>query len=313
MFGFLSCGREHPAYRQAYARCCSFQHQYFGLESLVLLSYESVFLYVCAGDAGLVPLPASDAPTCCRLRTSRRLRLAADAEVARFCTAFGLLLGRIKLEDDLRDEPNWAVRWAGRRLRDRFRQASEYFARLDPAFERQVARSIDEHLRLERRGEAVRLTDYATPTAEAFGYVFGLFGRHLADRRSAADADWSLAGRLVGTAIIAHDCAADWWRDQRNGQFNPLRNLDEVREARLFSQHNLARLGWWCREQLPGSRSAAVVRSTFDRIARPSDPAANPQAGPVFQAEPAAAPAARPFRSGLNCPFRWSRHQSAAQ
>lgn len=296
MFGFLSCGREHPAYRQAYARCCSFQHQYFGLESLVLLSYEAVFLYVCAGDAGLVPPPAGDAPTCCRLRTSRRLRHAADAEVARFCTAFGLLLGRIKLEDDLRDEPTWTVRLAARRLRDRFRQASEYFSRLDPIFEQQVARSIDEHLRLERRGEAVRLTDYAAPTAEAFGYVFGLFGRHLADRRLAADADWSQAGRLVGTAIIAHDCATDWQRDQRRGQFNPLRDLDEVQAARLLSQQHLARLGWWCQDQLRGRRSAAVVRSTFDRIARRGNPPANPQSGQAFRAESASAPAAPRYR-----------------
>jgi hypothetical protein len=127
MFGFLRASRDQIAYRQAYARCCSFQHLYFGVESLVFLSYEAVFLYLCSADSGMHPGPPADAPTCCRLRTSRRLTQAADAEVARFCAAFGLLLGAIKLEDDVRDERSWAARLAYWRLGKRMALAKAYF------------------------------------------------------------------------------------------------------------------------------------------------------------------------------------------
>jgi hypothetical protein len=51
MFGFLRAQPRDKLYRQIYAGCCSFQHREFGIESLPLLSYEAVFLYLLAADA----------------------------------------------------------------------------------------------------------------------------------------------------------------------------------------------------------------------------------------------------------------------
>src|SRR5688500_2547216 len=103
MFGFLRPRAPTLAYRQVYAQCCARQHELYGISSLPLLSYEAVFLYVCAIDAGLCPGPPAGAPRCCRLRTSLNLP-AADLPIAEYCASFGLLLASIKLDDDVRDE-----------------------------------------------------------------------------------------------------------------------------------------------------------------------------------------------------------------
>lgn len=112
MFGFLRPSFRDVEYRQAYARCCSMQHLEFGVSSLPFLSYESVLLYLLAVESGLNPGPPASTPTCCRLRTSARLRDDPDASFARFSAAFGVLLGLIKLDDDVRDEGRMMSRFA---------------------------------------------------------------------------------------------------------------------------------------------------------------------------------------------------------
>ena len=104
MFGFLKPAFRDTNYRQAYARCCSMQHLEFGVSSLPFLSYESVLLYLLTVECGLNPGPPASTPTCCRLRTSRLHREEPDAPFAQISAAFGVLLGLIKLDDDVRDE-----------------------------------------------------------------------------------------------------------------------------------------------------------------------------------------------------------------
>ena len=103
MFGFLNPGRHDLAYRRVYARCCQHHHLNYGLLSLPFLSYESIFLYLCARDAAsATPFPLPN-QVCCRLRTCRTLRDAPDGEIGRFCSAFSLILAATKFQDDIRD------------------------------------------------------------------------------------------------------------------------------------------------------------------------------------------------------------------
>ena len=64
MFGFLRPRPQSDDYRRAYARLCVHQRQRLGLRSLPFHSYEAVFLYQLALDAGAVApecLPTSAA------------------------------------------------------------------------------------------------------------------------------------------------------------------------------------------------------------------------------------------------------------
>src|SRR5687767_4254694 len=118
MFGFLRPQRQDLTYRQAYVRCCMHQHLHYGVTSLPFLSYEAVLVYLLAVDAGLCPPPPASTPRCCRLRSSRALQQAADAAFGQYCSALGMLLAAIKLDDDVRDGGSLGsklLRWKFRR------------------------------------------------------------------------------------------------------------------------------------------------------------------------------------------------------
>src|SRR5689334_4489763 len=103
MFGFLNPRPHSGPYRRAYARLCQHQRRAYGLLSLPFHSYEAVFLYQCALDAGAFPADVLPPVRCCRLAAPTTLVRAPDAAVGRFCASVALLLGSIKLEDDVRD------------------------------------------------------------------------------------------------------------------------------------------------------------------------------------------------------------------
>src|SRR5262249_1013200 len=46
-------------------------------------------------------------------------------------------------------------------------------------------------------------------------------------------------GKLIGEALIAFDCAADWHHDIRYGHFNPLRTAADVHGALEYAQASL--------------------------------------------------------------------------
>jgi hypothetical protein len=279
MFGLLNPGRQDVLYRRAYARCCQHQRRRHGLPSLAFLSYESVLLYLVAADAGIVPLDDLPAITCCKLRRLPTGVSQVECEVARFCGALGMLLASVKLADDLRDRPTLLTRLANWMLRGRFREAFDYFGRLDPAFERRLDAFIQEHLALERRGEPVELAEYVRPTARAFGYVFALFWRAggvslLIAYDQGADAPRSpeeflqALGEHVGSAIVAFDCAVDRDRDRQRGAYNPLPDGDDaVRDALALSRRHLYLAAEECRRRFgEEAHSRRVLLSVAGRL-----------------------------------------------
>lgn len=178
MFGFLRPSCQSTAYRQAYARCCQYQRHHYGLLALPFLSYEAVLLYLLGIDSGSFPSPDADAPTCCRLRSRVGLGQMNEAPLGEFCASLGLLLAAIKLEDDARDGARPMSSVANWMLRRRFAAAQSYFETLDPQFAVTVQQHIADHLDLERPESEQTIADYSTPTANAFGHVFGLLGVH---------------------------------------------------------------------------------------------------------------------------------------
>ncbi len=179
MFGFLRPAQHDLAYRQLYARCCQHQRQVAGLSSLPLLSYEAVFLYALAMDAGWFAPPDAQAPACCRLRRRTDAPSKSEVAVADFAVAFGLLLASIKVEDDVTDDGSWLARIVRWKLSPQFRAARTYFQTLDDQFETRIGEFLNQHAQLEQtcRHAVIPLQDYVQPTAQAFGYVFSLAAR----------------------------------------------------------------------------------------------------------------------------------------
>lgn len=270
MFGFLQPLFRDTKYRQAYARCCSMQHLEFGVSSLPFLSYEAVLLYQLTIDCGFNPGPPATTATCCRLRTSRRLRNEADAEFARFAAAFGVLLGLIKLDDDVRDEGGLISRLAHWTLARRQAAVNKVFTEVDDHFAERVEELIDEHLNLERNWQhnPVSLAEYAEPTARSFGYLFSLAARQNDIASAEQKKLLTSVGESIGRAILAFDCAADWYQDRHRGRFNPLPDESSIESALDLACASLDQAAWLCETQCgETSLSARVLASVFERTA----------------------------------------------
>jgi hypothetical protein len=261
MFGFLNPRPHSLQYRRVYARLCQHQHRHYGIWSLAFHSYEAVFLYQCAADAGAVNLENLPDIRCCRLLTRSLGHDAPDAEIGRFCASVALLLASVKLEDDLRDTHGIPARIARWTLRQRIEQSKSYFGRLDPRFGRNIAALLADHEQLENSKQSISLDRYVEPTSLAFGYVFGLMSR-LPEMEQQRTLLVEL-GHKVGAAIIAFDCAVDWKRDRRRNEFNPLPDEQAVLDSLEQSDQYLSQAAILLRQNF-GMRSQAA--GTVDAV-----------------------------------------------
>lgn len=266
MFGFLS-PRPHPdSYRHAYARVCVHLRQAFGLRALPFHSYEAVFLYQLALDAGAFPASVMPAVRCCKLARPGNLSVAPDAAHGRFAAAFALLLADIKLRDDIADSGSWVARGVRFVLKGRIRTAREHLKGFAPNFDETVNRFLTAHANLERRTDAIPLAEYVGPTASAFGYVFGLAAKLPGLDKFAEPL--TAIGRGVGSALIAFDCAVDWQRDRRRGEYNPLPDEPAVRAAMRFAVNELDEVAELCRRTFGHASTAArTATAVADRLA----------------------------------------------
>jgi hypothetical protein len=265
MLGLLNPGRTDLKYRSLYSRCCQFQHLEYGVPSLLFHSFESVFLYAIAGDAGAVDTAKVPNQVCCRLRAGRRLEFAPDREVGRFCASFSLLAAETKSADALRDAPSLVAKTRDQLFQSRFRRARTYFSNLDTKFCSTFDGLIAEHLVLENSSSMPSLATYCRPTAAAFEYTFGLMAKIL----SGSDLKPLLerVGSSIGAAILAFDCARDWRRDQRDGQFNVVHDPAQAQRAIDCCFDRLAEAGHVCASTFgPTALSATVLKRVRDCI-----------------------------------------------
>jgi hypothetical protein len=270
MFGFLaSCGRS-LSYRSLYARCCQHQHLRYGKLTLPTLSYESVFLYALGLDAGAAgdyePLPR----TCCRLLGKKDAGVAPDRHIGEFTTALGLLLTSVKLEDDIRDARSWpAWTWKAthhRLLAQPVAKAKAYLAALDPEFEHRLASFASAQADLEADGTA-DLLRYQQPTADAFGYLFGLMSSlpQLSTRAGLLKD----VGEHIGISIVTADCAQDWQHDKRAGLTNPVKSSEPAELAFEVSKEHAGAARLACSSAFgSSSRTVSILSHVEQRIAK---------------------------------------------
>ena len=289
MFGFFAPPRRRPRYRQVYAACCSHQRQLYGTAASVFHSYEAIFLYLLALEAGACEAPAPQTPTCCRLRNDWANHWNLDRELADFCAAFAMLLARTKLEDDKRDSRGFAASLANRILRKAFAKTKDYFEARCSDLLQNVSQCIEQHVALESDRFVSRNPDellrYAEPTANAFGHVFEAFGMLCKVRQSQIDvAKFRQIGCGVGATILVSDCMFDFEKDRKRGEFTPLCSRSDQAMAKSLAISLAADLGWSVAEIGNAERSLAcdVVTRGFKRIER-------------FQIETPAEHRAKPF------------------
>lgn len=248
MFGFLNPLTRTERYRRAYARCAEHHRRRYGLRSLPFLSYESVFVYVCWLDA-------------------TGGGMADDDEIGSFCSASTLVLAQTKLDDEIRDGASTLARAVYARLAEDFRDARRYFRQLDPAFAERVREIIDRHLAIERARGPISIESYAEPTAEAFGYTVSLVTK-LHGVTSEAGIFRAIA-MSIARALIACDCVIDLERDRTSGNFNPLRDADDIAAACSYAAESLLTARELA-ERAFGTNSLAVetLASVQERVTR---------------------------------------------
>jgi len=274
MFGYLrlpyrsKCDSK-KRYRQVYASLCSWQRQTFGVRASILISYEAVFLYQLAVDAGLVDSPAESTPTCCKLRNDWPNHWNVNPEAAEFASAFAILLARIKVEDDIRDSGTWLARGGNWFWAKAFRQSKDYFNKLDDRLIPEIDRLVDQHLDLEKLQFSGPPEEYAAPTANAFGVIFKSFASHVLKETTNKVDLFYRVGQAIGAGILLSDCVFDFRRDLRRGEFNPIQNSLQLPAYRLASLKAFSQAGWDC-EQIAVNQSSPIasqiLRFGFTRI-----------------------------------------------
>lgn len=271
MFGFLSPRPHSAEYRRYYARLCVHQRRWYGVRSLAFHSYEAVFLYQLLGDAAAYPKAVLPNQRCCKLARKGDVGRDGDAAAGKFAASFAVLLAGIKLDDDVRDSRSLPARGVKVILRGAIRQANEYLTRLDPEFPAKVRGIVADHHAIETPAKRQSLPEYAAPTASGFGYLFALAAPlHL------KEAFREIGGR-VGEAVVAYDAAVDWSRDRRRGEFNPLQNEEEVRDAVAFAADRLHLAAGLIRANVgPDSATIRTLTRVGTRVAKTDPFAATP-------------------------------------
>ena len=258
MFGLLSPKSQTQDYRHAYAQVCREHHLLHGKLALPFHSYESVLFYLLADDLGYFPHASGPPELCCRLRSASEPPNERALEVSRFAAHFSLLLAWVKLSDDVMDDRSYLARVHLRLLESRIRQMFLYFRGVDPKFRETLNRELSCHAELECGG-GLSLDTFAVPTGNSFAYLFELYATVLSIREHT---DWLRElGRLLGSAIICFDVAADYHSDRRKSRFNPLSSDTAIPEAINHSKELLARAAALCQSKFPNGRTHGVLRS----------------------------------------------------
>lgn len=192
---------------------------------------------------------------CCRLRKLSSVEALPDLPIGKFCSALAMILAETKLDDDIRDNSSVRGRLLKTMLASRLHHGQDYFKKLAPEFNDTITGYIDGHLLLEKDQVLVPFRQYVKPTSDAFGYLFSLLALlpDMGDEKVILDE----IGQHVGASLIAFDCASDWHRDRKSGDFNPLLDVEQVEASVEYSKQSLRQAKPLCESRF-GNEAATV-------------------------------------------------------
>ncbi|MCB0322851.1 MAG: hypothetical protein KDD69_04730 [Bdellovibrionales bacterium] len=181
-----------------------------------------------------------------------------------FCAHAAMLLAYVKLKDDYMDASLSAAlraRLLLTLLSGRFKKMRHFFELNAPGLLEKLENCINAHRAMETDQLKVpTLAEYIQPTADGFSLLFSSLPRAL--NRIDLEPLFGEVGGLLGAAIIAYDCAADWRRDQEMGDFNIVHDPEAERAALDYAAARLIEMQAICAQQIsPVSLSAAIAGS----------------------------------------------------
>ena len=276
MFGFLrpDCRSTHfRQYRQVYAAFCAFHRKRYGLLASAMLSYEAIFMYQLGIAAGACSAPSSSTPRCCKLRSDPNNLWNVNANLAAYCSDFGMLLAGVKIEDDVRDHQSLVGRVVSRAatvaLKHGWLKAKSRIESATPGMIGAVEEQVQAHLKFETSKQRIELKEYSDPTAKSFELLFRGFA-DVCSRQAAMSVDqvdaFGMIGSNIGRSLLTADCFFDLKRDRKSGEFNPIQNHDDEERAVEIALQSLSRAGWVC-ESLALSVSGRGQSSGLNRVA----------------------------------------------
>ena len=254
-----------------------------GLRALPFVSYEALFAISMAIDDSLLPQPPESTATCCKLRSSvcqQACQQSSETDARtleaalRYFAAFSVLLAETKLKDDVSDSRS-PLAWLGLRvLRKQRRDAAKELRQIDETIFDQLEQCFAAQAVLESRTLRVDLVQSVKPTGDAFAAVFGLLPKLIAQQQQQPVVHQQIeryqnAGRLVGQALIAFDCAVDFEADRRRGHYNPIADHEGLAPAFEFAIQQLVGLGFLLGGKTgSGSQQSVSLNIVGDRIQR---------------------------------------------
>ncbi|MCB0322022.1 MAG: hypothetical protein KDD69_00565 [Bdellovibrionales bacterium] len=277
MFGFFRLHGNGCSYRKYYARLCQHHRARYGNLLAGAHSYEATLLYACAAEANLFKPEIIRERACCGLQPLANATAQPDATVAEYCCHAALLLLETKVADNIRDTT--ALRrtfWRAVHglLSRQFKLTRQYFDGAAPGLLELIEQQIAQHHELERSGRtpALSLEYYASPTATCFGGLFAGLPKLVG--RDEHIETFDRIGRALGAAIIGFDCAVDWRKDLRTGNFNPITTELQAINGFAFAGRKLQLLERTLGEHFgstsPSAAAASIVRRQVADTAKPA-------------------------------------------
>ena len=233
MFGVLRPRQQSPQYRRLYARLCQHYRDNYGLRAVLWLNYETVFLYAVAFDLGLLPTAAIKDQQCCRLRRDPTIADSSDHQLGSLLAEIGLLVGSLKVDDDLRDKPGLASRLLHVVFHKLFGRARTNLADRDADLLGKLTTIRNAQNAVEAQDQRTSLETFCQPTVSGFAVIFDLFARQL-DLPTASPLTRLAAP--IARAVVSFDQAIDFERD-RQGEGYTVLSCEADRRAALDHAH----------------------------------------------------------------------------
>lgn len=243
--------RDYDRYRSLYCGLCRHMGKCTGQCSRLSLSYDFVFL--AALRIALLEEKLQTKPRRCLLHPLQKRNTVVNSPTLQYCADASALLTYHKCKDDLSDERGL------KKLRARiallcFHRGYKKAKRRHPELDTVIASSLSELATYEK-------DEASPPSADAPALLFAnLMAAVFSNGLEGINARIASAvGKAIGHWIYLTDAADDFWKDQKEGSFNPYLRL--FGESPTEEDWNAVRLGQ--KKLLTDAECAFLLIDTF--------------------------------------------------
>lgn len=268
MFGLMTprhqCGTSpdtHQQYRQHYCGVCKSMGTSYGQTSRVFLNFDTVFLAELLTElSGGAQFPEHTVGKCFTLpESAEKMPLST-----RYAAAVNVVLTHLKIQDNLWDAAS--LKW---KMMGRLFKHPAYLASVELETLGKVAVPKMEALcQIQQVLESSPTTDFeelAQPTSRMTAMVFE--GGAQAICKPQLDSVMGELGNAFGAVVYWLDALEDWQKDQKTGEFNPIRLAGTEAEGLQRVQAHLRKAEMAIHASMPKlPLDAAVIERFLSRL-----------------------------------------------